>query len=282
MASSKTFERLPLRFHQTFIPEKKYITALLKYTASGSEGTDQEISASTGIPVGRSSGKVPAMISYARGMGLITVAIGSRKGSKRPELTDFGRSVLLEDPDMGETLSQWLAHLHLCRRDGGAEIWHLTFGKAFDVLGSEFSENDLEGYLAGIFQKRSRSLIGPMIRMYLEPAAFQNARIISKEKNWIKRNAAPILNGYAAGYAALFLSLWDRHFPKARQVTATDFESVTFWRRLCNWDDRQMETVLEMLFDKGAIDVDRQVRPWILSRKSGVQHYWRMLYDDLA
>lgn len=282
MASSKTFDRLPIRFHQTFIPEKKYITALLKFAASGSEGTDQEISANTGIPVGRSSGKAPAMISYAKGMGLITVSKSSRKGSKRPELTDFGRSVLLEDSDMGESLTQWLSHLLLCRRDGGAEIWYLTFGKAFDVLGAVFSENDLEDYLAGVFQKRGRSLIGPMIRMYQEPAAFQGARILSREKDLIKRYAAPILNGYAASYAALLLSLWDRHFPKAHQVTITDFESATFWRRLCNWDDRQMENVLEMLFEKGAIDVDRQVRPWILIRKSDARPFWRMLYDDLA
>lgn len=65
--------RLPVTFHQSFIPERAYISALLKYAARAKEGTDQEISAETGIPTGQSSGKVPAMIDYARGMGLIHV-----------------------------------------------------------------------------------------------------------------------------------------------------------------------------------------------------------------
>ena len=282
MPRKKEFKRLPIRFHQTFIPEKKYIAVLLKFAASGGQGTDQEIAANTGIPVGKSSGKVPAMLNYAVGMGLLTILKGANKGSKRPELTDFGRSALLEDPDLSESLSQWMAHLHLCRIDGGAEIWHLTFGQAFDVLGTEFSENDLEAYLSGILKKRSRSLIGPMIRMYEEPAAFKTAGILSRAKTKIKRNAAPILKGYVNGYAAFLLSLWDRHFPKARQVTLTDFESVTSWQRVCNWDDRQIESILEMLYEKGAIDIDRQVRPWILIRKSDAKPYWRMLYEDLA
>ncbi len=188
MTKKRAFKRLPIRFHQTFIPEKKYITALLKFAASGGEGTDQEISASTGIPVGVSSGKVPAMLSYAAGMGLLTVSKGPKKSAKRTELTDFGRSALLEDSDLGEPLSQWMSHLHLCRADGCAEIWHVAFGKAFDVLGAEFSESDLEDYLAGIFEKRGRSLVGPMIRMYDEPAAFQTAGVLSRDKDKIKRN----------------------------------------------------------------------------------------------
>ncbi|RLC20994.1 MAG: hypothetical protein DRI57_03460 [Deltaproteobacteria bacterium] len=280
--SKKKDIRLPVRFHQTFIPEKKYITSLLRFAAGGGEGTDQEISAETGIPVGQSSGKVPAIISYSRGMGLIEVKKGRKSGQKRPLLTDFGRSVLLEDPNLSEAISQWIAHLHLCRRSGGAEIWHLTFGPASDILGMEFSEDQLEDYLSGIFGKHNRSLIGPMVRMYAEQEAFKTAGAIVREKSGLHRVPAPILGGFANGYAAFLLAIWERHFPQDRQVTLTDFEAETFWQRIAGWNDRQAEIILGMLQEKGAIDVDRQIRPWVLTRKAESKSYWRVLYDDLA
>ncbi len=75
----KTYHRLPVTFHQTFIPERAHISALLKFAAGGNEGTstlrqaqdiaplsvtDQEISAKTGISTGQSSGKVPATLPF--------------------------------------------------------------------------------------------------------------------------------------------------------------------------------------------------------------------------
>jgi len=69
--------RLPRNFHKTFKPERQYITAMLRFAASGQEGNCQFIAASTGIPTGSSSGKVPAILDYCRGMGLIRL-IGHR------------------------------------------------------------------------------------------------------------------------------------------------------------------------------------------------------------
>lgn len=279
---NKKYSRLPVRFHQTFIPEKNYIAILLRFAAAGGQGTDQEISAETGIPVGQSSGKVPAILNYSRGMGLIEVKKGRKPGQKRPVLTDFGRSVLLEDPNLSESLSQWMAHFHLCRRSRGAEIWHLTFGVSTNVLGMEFSETQLEHYLSGILGKHSRSLTGPLINMYAEPESFKTAGAVVREKSALRRAPAPILGGFTNGYAAFLLALWENHFPKASQATLTDFERETFWQRTAGWNDRQLEMVLGMIQEKGAIDIDRQIRPWILIRKAESKSYWRRLYDELA
>ncbi len=67
----KLYHHLLVTFHQTFIPERAHILALLKFAADGNEGTstplsvtDPEISADTGIPTGQSSGKVPAMLPF--------------------------------------------------------------------------------------------------------------------------------------------------------------------------------------------------------------------------
>lgn len=62
---------LPLNFHNTFIPERHFIQALLEYVAGGKSGSLTEMASETGIPMGRSTGKLQATIDYALGMGLI-------------------------------------------------------------------------------------------------------------------------------------------------------------------------------------------------------------------
>ena len=75
--------RLPVTFHRTFVPEMHYVAALLQYSASSEEGTEQEISVKTGIPTGKSDGKVPAIMGYASGMGLINVQPAGQPGKKK-------------------------------------------------------------------------------------------------------------------------------------------------------------------------------------------------------
>jgi hypothetical protein len=84
---------LPINFHQTFIPERRYVSSLLQYAASGSKGTLDEIAEQTGIPMGKSSGKAHATIDYARGMNLIELASLEEKLVKKPTLTSFGAIV---------------------------------------------------------------------------------------------------------------------------------------------------------------------------------------------
>lgn len=275
-------DRLAVNFHQTFIPERSYLSSLLRFAARNGEGTDQEISAETGIPVGQSSGKVPALLNYSLGMGLLNIEQGSKPGRKCPVLTDFGRSVLLDDPNLSESLTQWLAHLHLCRTKGGAEIWHLTFGQSSDILGMTFHEADLEEYLAGILGKKKRSLIGPLVVTYEEPAALKLAGAITRGESGLVRSCGPLIRSFRNGYAVFLLSQWECHFPDQGQVTLTDFESRTFWRRMSGWSEEQCEVVLNMLQEARAIDVDKQMRPWVLTRRAKSESYWRMLYEDLV
>ena len=60
-----------LNFHQTFKPERQYISGLLSEIECCNGLDIQEISNQTGIPTGKSSGKVEPTISYAEYMGLI-------------------------------------------------------------------------------------------------------------------------------------------------------------------------------------------------------------------
>ena len=66
--------RLPRNFHKSFKPERQYINAMLRFAAAGKSGDYQAMAADTGIPMGSSSGKVPAILDYCRGMGLIMLS----------------------------------------------------------------------------------------------------------------------------------------------------------------------------------------------------------------
>jgi hypothetical protein len=67
-------------------------------------------------------------------MGLLILP-ARRSAVKSPELTAFGRVVLLEDPYLKTEITQWLAHLNLCAGDNGAEVWYQTFWNGAARLG---------------------------------------------------------------------------------------------------------------------------------------------------
>ncbi|MDM8516383.1 hypothetical protein QUF76_09305 [Desulfobacterales bacterium HSG16] len=159
---------------------------------------------------------------------------------KRPVLTDFGRAVLLEDNSLTEPLTQWIAHLHLCRSDGGAEIWHNTFGSGRNILGSEFSEEELNEFLNGIFGKKKKSHIGPMLRTYEEQAGLKNARVFETNYNvleWNDRFNRYEIIGDAVSRSA-FTSFLRSHVSK---VTAEQVEEI-FTLNIKNWGNISNET----------------------------------------
>ena len=100
--------------------------------------------------MGKSNGKLPAIIDYARGMGLIEVHTGAIKGTKVPQLTSLGKAVFTEDKYLGEEVTQWVLHMNLCRSDIGALAWNAVFVKGRSSLGSHFDTQQLEDYLVGI------------------------------------------------------------------------------------------------------------------------------------
>ncbi len=263
-------------FHATFMPERRYLTAILDYAAAGkAAGSMKEMSEETGIPMGESSGKQPAILRYAQAMGLVELGDST---VIRPVLTDFGRAVYEEDRFLGEELTQWLVHFNLCRGDIGAETWHYVFAKA--MLGATFNKMQLEEYLVGIFGGKNR--VGPMLVTYSDDAALARAGVLSVEGASIVRSKAPLVKSFAYAYSAYLLSLMEAFFSRETQVTVTDFSHKTEWFNVCFWAEHEIETALTMMADTGSISVDRQMRPWIIERRGTSYELWSQVWDDLA
>ncbi len=271
---------LPINFHKTFIPERHFIAALLDYAALGKAGTLQEISIDTGIPMGKINGKVPAIIDYARGMGLIEVQPGPEKGMKMPRLTSFGRAVYTEDKFLGEEVTQWIVHMNLCRSDVGALAWNAAFSKGRSMLGGRFDTKQLEDYLIGI-SGPGNDRTGPLIRTYLEDAALARTRTIEVIGETIIRRKAPLLDLYALPYTAFILDLIESYFPSQNQVTLTDLQKETGWLDICLWNEAEFEGVCLLMERRGYITIDRQMQPWIIEKLSKAEDLWPYIWDDL-
>ena len=114
-----------INFHQTFKPERQYISSILDIADGNSYFTVKDISRMTGIPQGVSSGKVEPHISYAEFMGLVN----TDKKEKQVKLTKtaLGKCVFIEDPGLQEPLTRLLLHAMMLREEKGAGMWSSTF-----------------------------------------------------------------------------------------------------------------------------------------------------------
>lgn len=271
---------LPINFHKTFIPERHLLAALMDYAAVGKAGTLQEISADTGIPMGKTNGKVPAIIDYARGMGLLEVRPGAEKGVKVPVLTNFGRAVFIEDKYLSEELTQWMVHMNLCRSDFGALAWNAVFSKGRSVLGGRFDTQQLEDYLVTI-SGAGNDRTGPLLRTYLEDAALARTRVVETSGGTIIRRKAPLLDVYALAYTAFVLDLIESFFPDQTQVSLTDLQKETGWLDICLWKEADIEILCSLMGKKRYISIDRQRQPWIIETLSRAEEVWPYIWDDL-
>lgn len=273
--------RLPRTFHDSFLPERQYIHAMLRYAASGQNGDEKQISAATGIPTGKSTGKVLPILNYCRAMGLIRLTGAGRSATRQPELTHFGRVVFLEDPYLKESVTQWIAHLNMCSPLTGAEVWFQVFFNGTHHLGISFTRQKLKDYLNLVFEKQTTNLIGPMIRMYTDEAGFRNCSALEESQNQISRKTAPTGDEMGFGYGAWLVQLIADHFPKATQVTVTELDSKAGWRSIPDWSIAQGQQVLAMIERKGIIHVDRLMEPWIVQKAADESTIWKKIYDDL-
>ncbi len=228
--------RLPRNFHKTFKPERQYLNAMLRFAASGREGDYQEIASATRIPTGTSTGKVPAILDYCKGMGLIRLVGAERSSVKKPELTPFGRVVLLEDPFLKLGISQWIAHFNLCSPITGADVWHQTIFAGSQSLGMSFERTKLEFHLSLVYGVEKSGLIGPLIGAYEDEAAFKICGALTETAGTIQRKMAPVTEEMALGYGAWILQLMGTHFPKLRQIPITDLDATGGWRTIPGWD----------------------------------------------
>ncbi len=280
MANKLVENRLSRNFHKTFKPERQYINAMLKFAAGGNAGDSQAISAATGIPTGVSSGKVMPTLDYCVGMGLLIEKPG-KSAIKKPELTPFGRTVYLEDPFLKCPVSQWVAHLNLCGSLNGADVWYQTFFACFHTLGMQFNRLTLENHLSVVYSTNSGGLIGPMIGMYEDDAAFKVCGAISETNGRLCRREAPLKDELIRGYGAWLLQMMKTFFPGQAQVSVVELDAIGGCKAIPGWSDTSFISFLSLVERKAIIEVDRHMNPWLIRPAQTVEEAWKNVYKDM-
>ncbi len=281
-SKSKQSKRLPRNFHKTFKPERHYINAMLHFAASGKTGDFQEIASVTGIPMGKSSGKVPAILDFCRGMGLVSLSDNSERSSqKTPELTFFGRVVLLEDPFLKCEVTQWVAHFNMCNPKYGADVWYHTFFVGAQALGDKCKRGRLEDHLRLVYGPSQKNMIGPMVGMYEDEASFKNCSVLSELKGMVSKKAAPIVDELGRGYGAWIIQLINDFFPTQQQVPIIDLDKLAGWRTIPAWSITSAIAALDLVEKKGLISVDRHMEPWLIRSEVSVELAWQDIYMDI-
>lgn len=277
--------RTNLNFHLTFKPERQYISSLLA-EVSNCNGMDvQDISNQTGIPTGKSSGKVDPTISYADYMGLITKE--KRDGKYEITYTALGECINNEDAGLLEKLSLLAMHCMLVRPFAGAELWahifHNIFPKYRNKLTLKQFDKEIElkfgmGVKMAPFNGSYQDLFGPL-------------NLINDNGEQLVLNTIKIDPDFVYLYAFVLLTYWDEWLNNASadetkmasntEITADHLSAIGF-KNPFGWNDKEEYQVLEMMAQKGLIALNRQMVPFTVRRTTDVESIVDELYSELC
>jgi hypothetical protein len=266
-------------FHLSFLPERRHLASLLAAASQGFSGTVEAMSEHTGIPRGKSSGKVIPHLKYAQAMGLLSSKVPVA-GVHELQLTPLGQAVSSEDMQLNETLTQLILHLMLARPVGGAAAWHTLFGRSQMALGRQFSSEAATAFLA-LQLGNSSSIPGPLFSTYKENASLARTGMLTVEKNMLARGSLPPLPEHFWGYSYCWLHAWEQVAPNDQQLPASQLETLTAFEELTGWTRQQMETFLSWAIDQQILRVDRQTGVPLLMKTASSAQIAAQIYSDM-
>jgi hypothetical protein len=292
---------LPLNLSQTFLPERRLLAKLLSFAADQGCGDKEAISAATGIPTGKSTGKVEPMIRYTQGMGLVNAE--KSPGQWRLSLTPLGETVLREDPFLSEPVTLWLLHLMLCRRcglstpaRGIADAWFALFADSGFRLGPRFTP---AAWLNLLIERHGQKTYLPsvssvVLRSYLEASSLACSPValspLTVEEGsskrfpdqWIIRQSAPVEQRFFPAYAAAFYLNWDELFAGETQLALDEFADQSRFFTVLGWDQTAISRGLDWMADQGMLQIDRHTGTPMLLRLRETESIIAGVYCELV
>lgn len=274
-----------LNFHQTFKPERQYISGLLTELKCCSGLDIQEISNQTGIPTGKNSGKVEPTIYYADYMGLINKQ--KLDGKYKLTYTSLGKCIEEEDGGLLEKLTLLAMHCMLVRPYNGAELWayiiHSIFPKYRNSLTLKQFEKEIE------IQFGSSVKMAPFNGCYQD--LFGSLNIISVKDDQITIYPQKVDVDFVYLYAYILFEYWDEWLDKASldevtmasrtEITATHLKKIGF-KNAFGWNEKAEYQVLELLANKGLIVLNRQMIPYTIRRVTEKESLIELMYSELC
>lgn len=267
-------KKLANNFHLTFEPDRLSLSSLLKFISENDSSSVQEIVTATGIPSGKSSGKVIPFLKYLSGMGLIEYS--GTMDCLSFNITVLGNVVLEEDPLMTLNTTQWILHANMCNTIYGPDIWIAFFQnwKTFEVrdVGRFAKNNHIE-----------RKKFTPLLNMYLNENCFSYSNIIKRgeQSDHYTRTEAPLISEFLPVYSALCIYLMDSVFKNKTQISIIEFERDTNFSSIFGWDIEKQEQVYEKIASLGYIKINSLVSPKCIQPLISVDEAWKNIYMNV-
>lgn len=267
-----------LNFHQTFKPEIQYISSILSIADGITSYEIKDISNLTGIPNGKSSGKVEPHIQYSVYMGLIEFK--KEDGKYILSLTPLGKEVFKEDPGLQEKLTILLCHSMMCRKRKGADVWSKCFlsilPKYKNGVKKEILLKELEVFFPG---KVNTKNLAPFFSSYED--MFNVIDMLSIKDDVVKSVQSSYNKEFIYLYALILWALWDEDYPEQDEISSTQFEGLNFGK-IFGWNPEQEYKVLEAFSDKGVVRLNRQLMPYTILKLTSCDALLNRLYSELC
>ena len=276
-----------LDFHQTFKPERNCLNALLTDLRECCGKGVQEISQITGIPTGKSSGKVTPTICYLEYMGLISEKFINKKYDF--DYTLLGQTVVMEDPGLMEPLTLLLLHCMIVRKGSGAELWNYIICELMPKYHGKISKANLEKELSLYFDKAVN--LAPFNGTYT--GIFEPLNLMQITTNEYAMTSHMCNTEYIYLYAYILYEYWDQWVNalseeerekekiSKSEITSIQLEATGF-RLPFGWNEQDEYAILQEMHDKNIIALNRQMAPFSVRRISSKEELIDLLYSELC
>lgn len=267
-----------LSFHLTFKPEQAHLSALLSIAKDTEWESLQAISEATGIPMGKSSGKVKPHLFYAKYMGLLDWHSKNKKIYL--SLTSLGKIVESEDPGFSEKLTLLLCHCMIIRKEAGADLWSYIFKILLPRYQNNIEAKFFYAEIDSYYDKKVN--MAPFFGSYIGSydTLFKRLNLLQRDKDSWKLNSLQYDKECVYVYALALFEYWDEMFLSYDEITSDQLEKIGF-RSAFGWSTIQENDVLIKLADKSFIRVNRQLKPFTILRLIDKKAVINKLYTEL-
>lgn len=269
-----------LFFHETFQPELGYISKLLELGTEKFSGDKYKISELTGIPTGKEKGKVEPHIRYAKYMGLLDYSVS--RGVYDLSLTKIGEEIFRQDRYLHETLTLWLLHYFISRREQGAPQWGFLVNKANKGFATGLTAKFLSTLIQKEYEISSTEVtkaFGVVKNSYMS-GFFSNLHYIDwDDKIIFEEQREQIEFEYLYAYA--LLDSWSNLFPEKKELTLPEVLEDLSFGKVFGLNDEDVDSVLSTLEDRRIISINRQLFPITIVRTMGLEEIIGLVYSVL-
>lgn len=276
--SENSYKWDDVEFHKSFQPQDSYIAKIMELACDNYSGTKEEISSLTGIPTGKTSGKVIPHIRYASFMGFVEY---QKNGSVYTlSLTPLGNVVIHEDKYLLENVTRLIAHYYITDPENGALIWSFIYKHLPYRLDDQISDSLINTRFSEVFQHDGKDNLNVVKKSYME-GFWQKLRLIDWDDN-LCLNGQMYNEEYKYLYAYTLLRDWEKYKSNEREITVIQLTDELCWSKRFGFDDTETMNVLDELSNEGIISLNKQLHPCTIVRSDSSESYIDRLYDLLT